>query len=133
MNTNPKTLDALVTIRLPSSVLKELVEYSKQREQTISHTVRSALVSLTRLEYERDLAVKRANEAARLSAEALDLTENLQKKIAKLNEQNCILDDDRLNTINWAHSIIDEHDIAYNSVYDDPLSVIKNYIRRRTE
>lgn len=53
----------------------------------------------------------RANEAARLSAAARDEADDLRKRIAELQEQVEILEDDRTDRDAWAVRICTEHKI----------------------
>lgn len=98
-----------------------------------------ALLRLTerRLKRERDearaeveRAHARANEAARLSADARDDAEAKDAVIANLREQLGIVEGDRLNNDNWALNVLAEHNLGYN--LDDLLTPIAEYLRALT-
>jgi chromosome segregation ATPase len=82
---------------------------------------------VVRLGRDREWEMKRANEAARLSADALDVAEDLRRQIAALRKQVEIVQRDRLDQDNAALNILVEHSIEYT--LDDLFGPIAEYIR----
>lgn len=87
----------------------------------------SLLDENARLTQERDEARERANEAARLSADARDRADDLAKTIEQLREQVAIVEDDRTAVDAWVVNVAMEHGLP-----DDPathLDTIARYLR----
>lgn len=79
---------------------------------------------------ERNEARVRANEAARLSAEARDRNDDQDKVIADLREQVSIVDSDRLTYDAWALNVLTEHGLTYDIA--DLRTPIADYLRALT-
>lgn len=83
-----------------------------------------------RLEVQR--ANARANEAARLSAEARDEVADRDKTIADLNERIAVLEQGRLNLDAWAVDLAAKHHAGYRERPDnDPHGAIEEALVSR--
>lgn len=87
--------------------------------------------SLSIAKADRRFAEDRANEAARLSAQARDDADALNVVIADLREQVDIVEGDRLANDAWAVNVIVEHDIGNVIEHQagDEFAAIAKYIR----
>lgn len=88
----------------------------------------SDLLDSAELEMER--AQARANEAARLSADARDDAEARDAVIADLREHIGIVEGDRMSYDAWALNVLAEHGLSYT--LDDLLLPIAQYLRELT-
>jgi len=83
---------------------------------------------VTALNADREWEAKRANEAARLSADARDQAEDLRRQIEGLNEQVAIVEGDRTNNDRWAVNLVARFDLDPPGV-KDPYDAIARGLR----
>ena len=100
--------------------MSDIVEAYEEENERFAETIRSLRRQVRTLTDERDdaraeiaRAHARANEAARLSANARDDAEALNGVIAELREQIGIVEGDRTTTDAWAVNLAYQHHAGY--------------------
>lgn len=113
--------------------LRQVADLTDERDEARAE-VHAAGEEIRRLKEALDVvtaslgrAFERANEAARLSAQARDDADALNKVIADLQEHIAIVEGDRTDTDVWALNVIAEHGIEHEP--GDLLAAIATYIR----
>lgn len=91
-------------------------------------TTQELLDRIAALKEDRAWEARRANEAARLSAEARDDADHLRKQIADLQEQVKIVEEDRTRHDAWAVRVCHQHGIDLDRQVDDLDGAIARYI-----
>lgn len=108
-------------------------EHAKRHAEIIDEQVRERAQLVDALDAaraDRAWEAKRANEAARLSAEARDRADDLNGVIDGLREQLDVVERDRLDYDNWALNVLVEHRLTYDP--GDLTTPIAAYLRELT-
>ena len=93
-------------------------------ERAEVQALRAEVVALRR---DRKWEADRANEAARLSADARDRADDLARQIEKLKEKLAIVEDDRTSRDAWAVNLGLRYDLSEDL---DPYDAIRRYLQK---
>lgn len=129
-------VDEMLGERLRELLAVEVERATLRQELAASEAAcASAMAEVEALKTDRAWEAKRANEAARLSAEARDQADDLRRQIEALNEHVSIVEGDRTDNDRWAVNLVVEFDLdppAKLDPYDAIARGLREW-RQRTE